>query len=293
MIAIDWGTSSLRAFRLDNDGGIVDARRSTQGILAAAGRFDAVLKDAVDGWPDALIVMCGMVGSRQGWHEVPYLECPAGLDQIAGAMVQLAAPTLPERDLWIVPGLTRLDVAGNRDVMRGEETQACGALSALGGGTHSLCLPGTHSKHVKILDGRIEQFHTAMTGELFDVLCTHSLLGRLMQHDAPYDRDAFLHGVDDARLPHDLLAHLFAVRSNGLFGLLPAAAQPSYLSGLLVGHELNDVGADVGMLHVLASANLLCRYGDALKHRNIRFQPHDESTAALGLHTLASRRNLL
>ena len=293
MIAIDWGTTSLRAFRLDADGNTIGMRRSAQGVLAAAGNFESVLRAEIDGWDDVLIVMSGMVGSRQGWREVAYVECPAGLDEIAVAMVPLVVPSLPGRQVWLVPGLSVRDERGAHDVMRGEETQICGLVDALGAGSHRVCLPGTHSKHAEIRDGRVERFHTAMTGELFDVLCKHSLLGRLMDTSMPHRSAAFLRGVDDAHQPRDLLNQLFAVRTLGLFGTLQADELPSYLSGLLIGHELNDVPADVGVLHLVAAERLLELYTEALARRGVRAVNHAEQAAARGLRALAARRGLI
>ncbi|HEX7915991.1 2-dehydro-3-deoxygalactonokinase [Rudaea sp.] len=292
MIAIDWGTTSLRAFRIDADGNIIGTRRSTQGVLAAAGNFESVLRVEIDGWDDALIVMSGMIGSRQGWREVAYVECPAGLDEIAAAMVPLAPPSLPGRQIWLVPGLSVRDERGANDVMRGEETQICGLVDALGTRRHRVCLPGTHSKHAEIRNGRVERFHTAMTGELFDVLCKHSILGRLMDTNMPHRSAAFLRGVDDAREPRDLLNQLFAVRTLGLFGTLQADELPSYLSGLLIGHELNDLPADTGELHLVAAERLLELYTEALARRGVRAVNHAELAAARGLRALAVRRGL-
>jgi len=291
MIAIDWGTTSLRAFRLDAEGRVLETRRSATGVLACAGRFEEVLAHEIDGWDDPLILMSGMIGSRQGWHEVPYVECPAGLGEIAAAMTPIEAASLPDRRIWIAPGMTVKSRDGLRDVMRGEETQVCGLLGDFGAGRHLVCLPGTHSKHVDIVDGRIERFHTAMTGEVFDILCRHSILGRLMEPGA-HDPEAFSAGVDDAQRRDDLLAQLFAVRTKGLFGDLPASGLSSYLSGLLIGHELNDLPQAFDSLHLVAADQLLMLYERALIRRGHHARSHADFAAAKGLHALAACRNL-
>ncbi|MFT3790205.1 MAG: 2-dehydro-3-deoxygalactonokinase [Rudaea sp.] len=293
MIAIDWGTTSLRAFRIDAEGRVVETRRSSDGVLAASGRFEAVLRAAIDGWEDTSIVMSGMIGSRQGWREAAYVECPAGIDRIAAAMAPLDVPSLPDRRIWLVPGLSVKDADGTHDVMRGEETQICGLLRELAAGRHLVCLPGTHSKHVELHDGRIARFRTAMTGELFDLLRKHSLLSRLMDADAPHRPVAFARGVDDARRPRDLLNQLFAVRTLGLFGTLSADELPSYLSGLLIGHELNDLPAGADTLHLIAADRLLVPYGEALARRGVRAVNHADHAAAHGLHALAVRHGLV
>ncbi|MFD0319583.1 2-dehydro-3-deoxygalactonokinase [Lysobacter gummosus] len=291
MIAIDWGSSSLRAFRLDGQGRIIDSRRSDQGALACAGRFEEVLRDTLQGWDERVVAMAGMVGSRQGWQEVNYLDCPAGLDEIAARMIRVHAPGLGDREVWIVPGLSVRHDHGVHDVMRGEETQICGLIDRLGAGTHRACLAGTHCKHVLIENGRIQEFATAMTGEMFQVLSEHSILGRLMQ-PGPHDAAAFLKGVDHAALDGDLLEHVFAVRTHGLFNVLPATALRSFLSGLLIGHELRRLPARPEPVHLIAAPSLAEPYTAALARRGHRVQAHGEDVSARGLYALARRRGL-
>ena len=149
MIAIDWGTSSLRAYRLGNDGAILDQRRADVGVLSCDGRFADVLARHLDGWDDARIMMCGMVGGRGGWMEVPYVECPAGEHEIAAAIAPLEnGPTIfAERDLRIVPGMIDRRTSPIADVMRGEETQIIGLLDSLGRG-HPYRLPAGHAQQM-------------------------------------------------------------------------------------------------------------------------------------------------
>lgn len=290
MIAIDWGSSSLRAFRLDRDGQIVDSRRSDQGLLNADGRFAEALDGLIDGWDDALVVMAGMVGSRQGWMEVPYVQAPAGLREIAAGMRRLESAAV-QRELWLVPGLSCADARGVPDVMRGEETPLCALLPLLGPGTNTVLLPGTHSKHVRVVDGRIERFSTYMTGELFAVLRQHSLLGRMMV-DAPHDAAAFAEGVALAARDGSLLHRLFSVRTRALFDQLQPAQLASYLSGLLIGSELHDIDADGGALHVIAADGLADAYVSALALAGRTATRHAEETVARGLYLLARAREL-
>lgn len=292
MIAIDWGSSSLRAFRLDERGHVVDSRRSDQGVLASTGRFEEVLLHILDGWDERSVVMAGMVGSRQGWREVAYVECPAGLEEIAAQMTRVDAQVLGDREVWIVPGLSVLGDNGVHDVMRGEETQICGLLDQLGPGAHWACLAGTHCKHILIEDGRIRRFATAMTGELFQVLSEHSILGRLMQ-PGPHDPHAFVQGVDHAGLEGGLLDHLFAVRTHGLFGVLPAQGLQSFLSGLLIGHELKQLPASARTVHLVAAPSLLEPYRSALTQRGHAIEAHSELVSARGLYALARQRGVL
>jgi 2-dehydro-3-deoxygalactonokinase len=292
MIAVDWGTSSLRVYRLDTDGVVVEARRSDQGVLASHGRFEQVLAAQLAGWDDPLVVMSGMVGSRQGWQEAPYVECPAGLAEIAAGLQRLRAHDLKGREIWIAPGLSIRGDGGLHDVMRGEETQLCGLLGEAAQGRHQVCLAGTHSKLAVIEDGRIATFFTAMTGELYALLCEHSILGRSMKGDA-HDPDAFARGVDEASRDGDLLHHLFAVRTHGLFGELPATALRSYLSGLLIGHELNMLPAGSNPVLLVASPSLLAPYRRALNRRGRDVREYAEAIAVQGLHAIARQRGLI
>src|SRR5215831_16582470 len=149
MIAIDWGTSSFRAYRVSETGTVLDKRSALVGILAVAdGRFAEALESQIGDWlhaGEAPVVMSGMIGSRQGWKEAPYAHCPAGLAEIGAAMVPVQ---WGHRRAWIAPGVTCRDEGGVPDVMRGEEVQILGALDALAEPSAWICLPGTHSKWV-------------------------------------------------------------------------------------------------------------------------------------------------
>jgi 2-dehydro-3-deoxygalactonokinase len=289
VIAIDWGTSSLRAWRLDGPSGrIVEQRRAALGILACDGRFEAVLAQQIDGWDDPKLLLAGMIGSRQGWREAPYVDCPATPAAIAAAVMPISAASLPGRQVAIVPGLQTRDADGVGDVMRGEETQVCGLIGDLGPGVHTLCLPGTHSKWVRVADGRIEAFRTAMTGEVYHVLRSHSILGRLMtEADAAFDPVAFDRGLARAERPGGLLHHAFGVRSEGLFGALAPKQLPDYLSGILIGHELRELAPAGGVVHLIGQDALLARYGHALRSLGCEPVPHGEDLAAQGLWRLA------
>jgi len=247
VIAVDWGTSSLRAYRLDRDGRILESRTAAAGILSVApGAFPETLETQIRGWDETPVVMSGMVGSRQGWKEAPYVQCPAGFDEIAAQLVEVRPGT------WIVPGLSCRDPAGVPDVMRGEETQilGCGAQGAI-------CLPGTHSKWAEVKNGRIERFSSFMTGEVYAVLKQHSILGRMMEEGRP-DAGAFADGVKRSGEGGGMLHHLFGVRTRGLMGELGAGASASYLSGILIGHELRAQGTRE--FSVLGTAELAALY---------------------------------
>jgi len=239
VIAVDWGTSQLRAYRLDEAGAVIEARERPEGILAVPpGGFPAALDAIVAGWESAAgrVVMSGMVGSRQGWLEIPYVECPADTASIARGVRPVewrkGATAL------ICPGLVCRGSDGVPDVMRGEEVQVMGALTLEAGtGFGSILMAGTHSKHVRVESGAITGFETHMTGEVFAVLKAHSILGRMIE-DGPPDDYAFARGVARSGEGSGLLHHLFGVRTRVLVGEMQARSVSDYLSGLLIGHTL-------------------------------------------------------
>lgn len=265
-IVVDWGSSCLRSFLLDMDGNLLASRQSAEGIFSLQpGQFAAAIKQQCADWlPDSdLMLMAGMVGSRSGWCEVPYLPCPVNLATLAQACLPLPEAlgdsALPP--IRLVPGLSCQN-NGIADVMRGEETQIFGALQLTGLDNAWLCLPGTHSKWALVQQGTIVHFHTFITGELFALLKEHSSLAAFCQqqtaeHSAsttaplatvqvatehPFkNHTAFLKGVQQAAAPNsNLLQQLFSVRAQVLTGQLPQQDAGALLSGLLIGHELNS-----------------------------------------------------
>jgi 2-dehydro-3-deoxygalactonokinase len=290
LIGIDWGTTALRAWKIAADGEVLDTRRRDLGILrVAGGDFAAAFAESVGDWHGLglPVLMSGMIGSRQGWVEAPYLPCPADPAQLAS---QLAA--VPGHSgVWIVPGLSLLE-GERRDVMRGEETQIAGAV---GGGSAIVVLPGTHSKWVRVEEGRITDFITFMTGELYDVLVKHSILGRLMTDDTA-DEDGFRRGLMAARDGDGgLSSALFSVRTLGLFGEVPASALGDYLSGLLIGHELREALRRYPCREtlVIGSAGLVRRSATALELFGVAAHPQGENAGVAGLVTIARNAGLI
>jgi 2-dehydro-3-deoxygalactonokinase len=300
MIAIDWGTSSFRAYRLAGDGAVIERRATGRGILTVeAGGFPAVLDAAIGDWAAAgerRVVLGGMVGSRQGWVEAPYVDCPAGAPEIAAAMLRLDWQSALGVEAWLAPGLVCRGEGGVPDVMRGEEVQILGALGMLANRSGLVCLPGTHSKWARVRDGWIESFATHMTGEVFAVLRHHSILGRLMPDGdaAISDERWFAAGLRRAAEPGGLLHHLFGVRARGLMGEIPAEGLADYLSGILIGHELSNAprqpdGSDpADPIYVAGSAELSARYLFALQLTGRPAVPLDPDAAAAGLFSLAA-----
>ncbi len=245
LVALDWGTSNLRASLLDDGGAVLATRSAAAGVMAVQERrFAETLMSLCGDWlsahPTCACIASGMVGSRQGWVEAPYVACPAGLDEAAAQLVRVAFGDGERHTLHIVPGLRCMGRDGQVDVMRGEETQLWGAGLPAG----SCCvLPGTHSKWAWLGDGgQVLGFQTHMTGELYALLTQYSILGRLMDLSAAAPPSAPVHFDDGVRLGLQQHAHLlhtlFAARTAGLMGQRTAAELPHFLSGLLVGAEV-------------------------------------------------------
>ena len=311
LLALDWGTSSLRAF-LMQDAKVVETRRSGHGIqhLPAAGSaafekaFAGIAGDWVRQWPTIKVVASGMVGSAQGWREAPYVRCPADLCALAQNLVLVSSGLGP--DIAIAPGVL-LDQPGLLpDVMRGEEIQIAGALSEKHQwATHScIVLPGTHSKWVQVEDGKLMHFSTYMTGELFAVLRQHSILGRLLpetrEPGGEPNRAAFELGLAEAQrsLAGDLAHQIFATRTLGLTGRLPHDALVDYLSGLLIGSELVSGLARFQNLSAVPLAMIgeptLCqRYAQAFNYLGQPVAAVLDNTAPLGLWNFAVAAGLL
>ena len=248
LMAVDWGTSSLRAALLDEQGRVLEEHASARGILTVApGEFATILIAVCALWERAGGTFCllsGMVGSRQGWQEAPYCPCPAGYAELAAQLAWVESGSEIAR-VAIVPGLS-YERHGVPDVMRGEETQVLGALDLLGLTEGLFVLPGTHSKWVRVSQGRIESFSTFMTGEFYALLRQHSILARtLPQADGELDVAAFEQGIDLARECGNLLQTAFSARTFALFDRLPPVALPSYLSGLVIGEELRSQQFDL------------------------------------------------
>jgi 2-dehydro-3-deoxygalactonokinase len=255
LIALDWGTTSLRAYLYDAAGEVLATRASTAGIMnlprsAEQGGFDAAFEDACGAWLEQAsavsVIAAGMVGSAQGWLEAPYVDAPANADALVAGIVRVKAAC--GVTLHIVPGVLQRGELPN--VMRGEETQIFGALGQDTGAADSgkralIGLPGTHAKWAVVQAGRIERFHTFMTGEVFAALREHTILGRTMVTPDRPDTASFLHGVNIARDKGQagMLATVFSSRTLGLTGQLSREQQPDYLSGLLIGHELAGLEA--------------------------------------------------
>jgi 2-dehydro-3-deoxygalactonokinase len=290
-LACDWGTTNLRAWVVGEDGKVVRSRDFPLGVAKlapgeAARRFRDEVRPGLVA-EDLPAVLCGMIGSTLGWAVADYLPCPAGADDLRKALLRVEGGRYP---VHIVPGLRCAGPAGASDVMRGEETQLIGWIARAEErqrGRWIVCHPGTHAKWIEIIDGRVNRFVTAMTGELFALLSKHSVL----KTDAPADdAAAFDEGVVAAGDGGALASRLFSVRARVVSDGKPEASAASYLSGLLIGAEvasaplLLDITPDTPV--AIVGEPGLCRwYARALGHRPHTL--HDGDKAALaGLRAL-------
>jgi 2-dehydro-3-deoxygalactonokinase len=284
MIGVDWGTTSFRAFRIAPDGTIRERRTAQRGLMNVPdNRFSDTLREEVGPWlaaGEGNVLLSGMIGSRQGWKEAPYVSCPAGVAEIAASLVPIEFDWGQVR---LVPGLSAVDEAGIAEVMRGEETQVFGILAAMGG-SGRVCLPGTHSKWVTVEGARITGFSTYMTGETFGALRGYTILGRMMR-EGPADGAPFDAGVKRSGEAGGLLHHIFGARSLVLAGQLAETEAAAYLSGILIGHEVRAAlaGRQAEVVHVIGAPELTILYARAISAHGGYPERHDGEAAARGL----------
>lgn len=319
LIALDWGTSSVRVYLLGAGGKVLESRSEPWGIMqvAALATTEGIDREAafartfqrlcgvwLQSHPRLAVIASGMVGSQQGWAEAPYLSTPVDL---ASPGMELTVVPLPEgRVLHLVPGLVRETELP--DVMRGEETQVLGALHlqgmpdpADGTARQLLLLPGTHSKWVTVAGATVETFTTSMTGESYALLAEHSILAKLSAPAATFDLAAFERGVrvaysDDGEAGIMLTA--FSARTLVLRGLMEREQVADYLSGLMIGGEIRSVATRFGhelppRITICGNQNLNVRYRRALELFGVRNIAELPETAPAGLFKIAATAGLL
>jgi 2-dehydro-3-deoxygalactonokinase len=296
LLAADWGTTNFRLFLFGTDGKIIAKHTANiglknLGVLTFEQALLSVMKGDFDR-PNLPVLLSGMVGSRTGWAEAPYVACPASLEDITNGLVTAPSEKL---NVKIVPGLNApADHEGLLNVMRGEETQLFGLSATLGDGV--FVLPGTHSKWAKVEGGIIDGFSSYMTGEMFQVLKRNSILGDLMDNDKD-DEAAFKLGVDRAMADKSFLSLVFSVRTEGLFGHIAPESLSSYLSGLLIGSEIRAESIRHGIrpVGIVGDGTLSNLYKRALLHTGFTdVTIHDGDTAAAaGLWAIAQQGKLV
>ena len=296
--AVDWGTTRMRVWLIDQMGKVLAERRGDDGLITAQQKgFSTILEGhlAALGAPQALpVIICGMAGSRQGWLEAPYVTVPSPIGAILAGAARVPGQS---RDIRIVPGLAQR-LADAPDVMRGEETQLAGAgLPAKG--RHLVCMPGTHSKWVAVEDGAVAGFGTWPTGELFSVMAAHSILRHsLGEHPAAVaaDNPFFCQWCGRALGEGgDVTSKLFAIRAAGLLQDLQSNDAAACLSGLLIGGEIASAqrryGASAAPVVLVASGALAALYAAALGVAGLAFRTVDADEAVRAGLVEAAREN--
>jgi 2-dehydro-3-deoxygalactonokinase len=295
LIGIDWGTSSFRAFLIGTEGEVLDSLFAPEGImLVPEGDFNAAFERLLNAWAVSKklpVIASGMITSRNGWVETPYIQVPAGTQDLADALVPLQ--TESGRTLRFVTGMTT-EHNGAPDVMRGEETQIAGAIAA-GAGDGVFMMPGTHSKSVTVCDGRIEDFATFMTGEVFGVLRSHTILGKLMA-DGPFNEQGFREGVAAGlKAGPNLLRTLFHVRTMPLFRKITEDMIADYLSGMLIGAEIQASNSSMsigGPVTIVGRDDLADRYEIALQILGLESRRAPDDVVARGHFAIAQSAGL-
>ena len=284
-IAVDWGTTNRRAYRIDASGVCADEFEDGKGALSVpSGEFPAAAAEIRARLGDLPLLLAGMAGSNRGWVEAPYVACPAGIQELAKGIVW------PGEREAIVPGLCY--VAGGRaDVMRGEEVQLLGAVADGTVPADALvCHPGTHDKWVSVENGRIASFRTVMTGELFNLLKQHSILADLLQGEVAAN-PAFGEGVRHGLANDDLPAELFSIRARFLLGKAERENCASYASGLLIGSDVKiGLSGHCGDVTVMGRPDLTKLYAAAIREAGARPAELDgEHCFLAGIKQIAER----
>ena len=301
LIAIDWGSSSFRAYLMAPNGEILDEVASGDGIgSVAAGAYPATLKRLIGRWleahPSLPVVASGMVGSRHGWREAAYVKCPAGPREVA---TQLTPVEADSRRVHLAAGLSYVDEAAQPDVMRGEETEIFGVADS---GARLIVLPGSHSKWAKVNGDRVVAFKTFVTGELFAALRDHTVAGAFARAaPAKSPGEAFALGVRRGAAAvacegkSGVIGLLFGARSLPLTGGLAEDDAGEYLSGLLIGAEIGEArrffpGEEP---HVAGAEALVARYLAAFEALGVSARTAPRRAAARGLFRIARDGGLL
>ena len=298
LICVDWGSSNFRALLLNFDGKLLDVINSTKGMLdLKPHEFEAKLMKLLAKWltkKSLPIIMAGMVGSQKGWHEVDYLHCPINISELAGSL--RFVKNKQELKIAIIAGIDCQSLYGQYDVTRGEEVQTFGALELIGELKNNtiFCLPGTHSKWMRVEDGKIVDFTTYMTGELFNIISAYSILSCDDCADE-INEEAFLAGVKHVKKNGGIMHQIFAVRTHMLNGEIKPANTKSYLSGILISSEINEMlkllPQNINI--VLIGGKILTKYyAIAFDYFKIQYTVIDgEKAAYTSMYSIAKQAN--
>lgn len=270
-IAVDWGTTNFRAFLMSDTGECIDKIDTSKGLLSVEDGcfplvFDSLIKPWIEEFKHLPIIMAGMVGSQQGWLNIPYVDAPVSIDELIknSRKVNLVSGGVAK----IIPGVRCKNNFGMSEVMRGEEVQLIG-LSELIMKDFTAILYGTHSKHATWCNGKLDHYETIMTGELYSILVNYSILGKSLPNQC-FDQDVFIKGVGIGSV-NPLNHVLFSARTMRLFNEIDNQFIHCYISGLLIGHELKYFNRSK-YVYLVGSKMLSLNYSMALEYLNINFE---------------------
>lgn len=301
-VGIDWGTTNIRAYHVASDNSLINHSSKQIHITdCAKSGFENTLNELIGPWQlptETAILICGMAGSKMGWVEAPYVDCPASVSDLLQNAVQ--APG--HNNITIIPGLSYRDDQGGYDVIRGEEVQLLGLFASKGFSSGVICAPGTHSKWVVVKNQVIEQFTTTMTGEVFGVLSEHSILQQSLSPSKTTKSDAttisagFERGLKTIASNDNILAEIFKVRTDALFGVDQHQSGADYLSGLLIGfdvkHSVSKQNAGNAVIPIIGPPAMSVRYQHALNYFGFESEIIDANAITLaGLSQLSARNN--
>lgn len=297
LIAIDWGTTTFRAYLLNDQCKILEHVGTESGILSISDKdFETVLNmhlRQLNGYcRDIPIIASGMITSKQGWVETAYIECPADCESLSKHLTEYEIAG-HSASLWFVPGVCQ--TTPDPDVMRGEESQIAGLDTTV---DYIAVLPGTHSKWVQVEKGRIINFKTFMTGELFSLLTHHSILKSMPkdQWHEPSFKGGVQEGFNKSNIGHGLMSKIFAVRARQLLGSIPEQHAYSFLSGLMIGSEISEAFVDHQsrkIITIIGNNKLSQLYQNALNLCDIHTSLAMENLVAAGLFKIAKQKNII
>lgn len=300
-VGIDWGTTNIRAYHVANKTLMNQSSKQIHITDCAKVGFENTLDELIGDWDlreNTSILICGMAGSKMGWVEAPYVNCPASVSDLLHNALQVPH----HKNITIIPGLSYLDKQGAYDVMRGEEVQLLGLFSSKGFSSGVVCTPGTHTKWVVVKDQVIEQFTTTMTGEVFGILSEHSILQQSLQCSKTTKPDAttisagFERGLKTIARNDNILAEIFKVRTDALFGVDKDQSAADYLSGLLIGfdvkHSVSKQNTDNAVIPIIGPPAMSVRYQHALDYFGFESEIIDANAITLaGLSQLRASNN--
>ena len=281
MLLIDWGTTSLRLFEVNDSGEILGHTRSNHGISQIdPDQFETILAEEISSFTDIEhVFLCGMIGSSQGLWPTTYIETPADKTTYIehSRSVRSTHPQLANRRIVVMPGVRHKDKTGRIEVMRGEEAQIFGFCSTQPNFRGAVVLPGTHSKWVQVQDGTIIDIKTYMTGELFQTICANTILQHTTNSEGEISPDLFSQGVRAAMTGDSILNTMFQSRTQVLHDRWHNAEATAFLSGLLIGSELHDQSGIHETIVVIGESRLAQLYKSAFKHFNVDVTLCDDS----------------